>query len=112
MPTIQGLCRWFRDKLEKSGQKMVTEREKKLETERKLLDVELAKATNKVRDIDEVQKEWNEIATTVRQKLLGFPSRLAPRLIYAKDQTDMAKQIDDEIRDVLTELSRQGEMTT
>jgi phage terminase Nu1 subunit (DNA packaging protein) len=108
LPTAHGLIQYLRTLGDKSKGPIAIERQKKMRAQRRILEVAAAKAEGSALDAKEVAKKWEAIVMTIRGKLLSLPSRLGPRLIYAKDQQEMGSEIEKEIHAVLTELSREG----
>lgn len=53
----------------------------------------------------DVERVWTNMATTVKNRLLGVPTKLAPQLVGISDVADIQKRLKDEIIDALNEVS-------
>jgi hypothetical protein len=120
-PTIQGLFRRERDLRAKSNAPFNMVRQKKMESQNRLLqrqevmvqrqdrllELQVAREEKTMLDACQVGNQWEGMVTAIKTKLLALPSRLGPRLMFAKDQGSMAQEIEKEIHAVLTELSHE-----
>jgi hypothetical protein len=112
VPTIGGVIKYLKEKLDKGATPERLEREKKLKKQNTLLDIAIAKEQGSLIDAGEVTREWQRVFMIVRTRLLQLPSRLGPRLMYGKDQAGMAAEIEKEIHLVLSEFAKEGEQAT
>ena len=71
-----------------------------------LLDNALAVANKSVIGVQEVFDAWAFILLRVRDRFLRLPNKIAPRIPYLKDETAIAAEIQREVEEILTELSR------
>lgn len=74
--------------------------------EQELLRIRIDEAAGKVLNRAEVEAAWADLILICRQKLLSLGNRIAPRLAFAKSESDMQREIDGEIDLILGELSR------
>ena len=102
-PTIRGLLCYYRDRNKKEKESLSEERLKKLRAERKMAELQLAKAMNKAMDADAVVRSWQNIVLTARQKFLGLENKISSRLGFTDFQRAELRR---EIEEALTELSR------
>ena len=98
-PTIRGLLCYYRDRNKKEKESLSEERLKKLRAERKMAELQLAKAM----DADAVVRSWQNIVLTARQKFLGLENKISSRLGFTDFQRAELRR---EIEEALTELSR------
>ena len=85
------------------GRRCWGEKLKKLRAERKMAELQLAKATNKALDADAVIRSWQNVVLIARQKFLGLESKLSSQLGFTDFQQAELRR---EIEEALTELSR------
>ena len=102
-PTIRGLLSYHRERNKREKKFLSGEKLKKLRAERKMAELQLAKATNKALDADAVIRSWQNMVLTARQKFLGLESKLSPQLGFTDFQRAELRR---EIEEALTELSR------
>ena len=101
--TVHGLLRYYRNKNNKTKASISDERFKKLRAERKLVELDLEKSTDKVLDADEVKSEWLNIILIARQKFLGLENKISTRLAFNDEQRVGLRK---EIEETLTELGK------
>ena len=101
--TIQGLLRYYRERNNKEKASLSDEKFKKLQAERKMAELQLAKAEDKALDADAVVREWQNICLTVRQRFLGLDGKISPQLGFTDRQRAGLRR---EIEESLTELSK------
>jgi len=102
-PTIQGMLRYYRERSEKEKASLSDEKLKKLRAERKMAELQLEIATDKVLDADTVVREWSNLIVIARQKFLGLENKLSTRLGFNEHQRT---ELQREIEEVLTELAK------
>ncbi len=109
MPRMQNLRELIRHFQAESKKKHDTW-DDKLEITRldkELKQIEVDKARDKALEAVAVEKAWTNIVMLVRQRVLRIPNKVAPRLVFCKTETEMETELQKEVDEVLTELSRQ-----
>ena len=106
VPAIRGVIRYLQEQIEKSSAPFISARQKKIEAQSTLLQIQVAKARGEVVDAADVSKEWKDMVLTIRSKLLSLPNRLGPRLALCRSGQELAAEVDKGVREVLVELSR------
>jgi hypothetical protein len=81
-------------------------RRQNVEKKNELLQIEIDRAKGDVMPVSDVMKAWENIIFTVREKFLRLAAKISPRLPFCKSEAEMAKIVDDEIREVLFDISR------
>lgn len=104
--TLSGLLRWHRDQAAKKTGTLAEEKQRKLKAERMLIELHLRRENREALDADEVRRAWEFIGMNMRQRFMGLPAKIAPRLPFCKSVTEMEAALDLEVREILTELSR------
>ena len=104
--TIAGLLRWHRDQINKRTGTLTEEKQRKLTAERKLIELHLRRENRKVLDAVDVKRAWEFVCMTIRQRFIGLPAKVAPRLPFCKSVNEMESALDTEVREILNELSR------
>lgn len=74
-----------------------------------MAEMELAEAQGKVVKASEVERKWSHIVLTIRSKLLSLPGRLSMLIDPSLSVNERTAIIDNEIRTVLEELSKDEE---
>ena len=77
--------------------------------ENQLLEIALAKAKGSTIPVDVVDKAWADIVMACRQKFLRLANKLAPRIPFLKSEQEIESEIQREIDEALSELSRTPE---
>lgn len=72
----------------------------------KMAKLKYRQAAGELVEVKEIQENWQKIATTVKTRLLGVPSRVRARVPHLTT-ADIAT-IEEEIRDALSELAEGG----
>lgn len=78
---------------------------RKLQAEASLVELALQKERGEVIEIAEVTKEIASVLSNVRAKLLSIPTKASGLLVGSKSQIEIRTILDDQIREVLEELS-------
>lgn len=68
-------------------------------------ELEVAKLEGSLVDVNEIKKLWGGVANTVMQNMLRIPSKVSPLLVMMKDVEHIASILDNEIREMLTQIS-------
>ena len=68
-------------------------------------ELEVAKLEGSLVDVNEIKKLWGGVANTVMQNMLRIPSKVSPLLVMVKDVEHIASILDNEIREMLTQIS-------
>lgn len=68
-------------------------------------ELEVARLEGSLVDVNEIKKLWGGVASTVMQNMLRIPSKVSPLLVMIKDVEHIASILDNEIRDMLTQIS-------
>lgn len=69
-------------------------------------ELKLKERAGELIPVENIEEAWEKIGSVMRMRLLSIPSKLAPRLVTAKDAPTIQRIIDREITDALNELSR------
>lgn len=77
----------------------------KIDIERELKKIELARVKDKLIEVATIEKEWAKILLTVRSKLLAIPSRMAV-VLDGQSKIEIEKRLREVIEEALTELSQ------
>ena len=72
-----------------------------------LAQLELKKKSGELIPVEEVVKDWGQMITACKTKLLALPSKISPRLPGCDDVREMEQLIKAEIIEALDELSSQ-----
>lgn len=104
--TLQGMFRYYREQMNKGSDEYALERLRKTRTEANLAEIRLAKERKDALDRKSVLETWENIVMVIRQRLLSLPSKISPRLVYIDEQADIETEIDKEIVDALSDLSK------
>jgi hypothetical protein len=99
-PTVRGLLSYYRERNKKEKESLSGE---KLRAERKMAELQLARATNKALDADVVIRSWQNVVLIARQKFFGLESKLSSQLGFTDFQQAELRR---EIEEALAELSR------
>lgn len=105
-PTIQGMFRYYRELQARGNDEFAMERLRKTRAEANLAELRLSRERKESLDTKTVMKVWENIILTLRQKLLSLPSKVAPRLVYSEHQHDIEKELEKEVTETLTDLSK------
>ena len=70
-PAIQGLFRYYRDLQQKRGDNIKEKREKKLDNENELLEIEIGKARDRLVPIEEMLARLTPACAAMRSRVLG-----------------------------------------
>lgn len=71
-----------------------------------LADIALSKARKEVLLATDVEEAWSNLVLIFRQRFLRMANKVAPRLPFCKSENEMETVIDNEVREILLELSR------
>ena len=85
---------------------MEEERLLKLKADRRMAELELQKRRKEALDAAAVFSEWENVVTSIRQKLLALPSKISPRLSYINEQADIEAELEREVTEALLDLSK------
>lgn len=80
-------------------------KERKLELECEALQLKIDESSGKLVEVESVGEEVDKVFSSIRQKLLTIPAKLAVRLTGKKTSSQIQKIITKEIHGVLNELS-------
>jgi len=83
---------------------LTAERERRLRVQRERDEIRLAKERGALIPIETYRREFSEICSIIRDKLLGLPRRLAPDL-EGKSRTEIETALDFQFRLALTSLA-------
>ena len=72
-----------------------------------LAQLELKKKSGELIPVDEVVRDWGQMITACKTRLLALPSKISPRLPGCDDVREMEQIIKSEILEALDELSSQ-----
>jgi hypothetical protein len=92
-------------KLKNDAPDYYTERARHEQFKADLAQLELKKKSGEMIPVDEVVKDWGQMITACRAKLLALPSKISPRLPGCDDVREMEQVIKSEILEALDELS-------
>jgi len=70
-----------------------------------LAQIELKKARGELLNTEEAMKYWSEVVMACRQRLLGFPTRLAPTIATTQSIPEIKERIEHAIHEVLNEFT-------
>lgn len=68
-------------------------------------EIEVAKLEGRLVDVQEIKKLWGNVAKNVTKNLMRLPSLLAPRLTMQSNVLHIAAVIEQEVRDMLTDIA-------
>lgn len=68
-------------------------------------EIEVARMRGMLVDVQDVKKLWGDIANTVMQNMLHLSSKIAPMIRMMDNTEAIAGIIDQEIRNILTDIS-------
>lgn len=71
-----------------------------------MAELNLRKVENQLLDADVAKKTFMDVATAVRDRLLGLPLRLGPSLVGLVDEKQAVDLLNNEIQDALAGLDR------
>jgi septation ring formation regulator EzrA len=71
----------------------------------KLAEFEEKTATGQLVKADDVLKEWQNMITNVRARLLSLPSKLAARAYGARSRGDLQRLLQEGVNEALAELA-------
>jgi len=103
-PTLEAALAYFRDRSD-----LTAARRENLVKKNALLDTAIATANRTSIPQVEVDEAWTHIVLTIRQKFLGLPSKIAPRIPYLKSEVEIEAEIQKEVEQILTDLARTPE---
>ncbi len=104
--TLQGMFRYYREQQNKGNDEFAMERIRKTRTEANLAEIRLAKERKDALDRKSVLETWENVVMVIRQRLLSLPSKLSPRLVFIDGQGEIEKELDREIVEALSDLSK------
>lgn len=104
--TLKGVVAYLREQAAKADSTMEEERLLKLKADRRMAELELQKRRKEALDADAVFSEWENVVTSIRQKLLALPSKISPRLSYINEQADIEAELEREMTEALLDLSK------
>lgn len=70
-----------------------------------IAEITLRKERGQIIDTQIAMKVWGEVVTSVRQKLLGMPTRLAPLIATSQSIPEIKDRLDHAIEEVLNEFT-------
>ena len=105
-PCLSGMVRYLREMADRNSDSMADEKLMKTRAERQLAELKLSRERKDSLDAQAVFKVWENILLTVRQKLLALPSKLSPRLVYIEEQPKIEDELEREIKEALSDLSK------
>lgn len=85
----------------------LVERARHERAKRELAEAELARVRAEQIDVRVVEAEWADLARRIRERLLGLPARLAPRLAALEADHEVREVLDAELRRTLIELDEE-----
>jgi len=71
---------------------------------REMAELKLSKLKNQMHDAADVEMIMTNMLTIFRNRILGIPQKLAPKLISLNNLAEISSIIEDEILEALTEL--------
>ncbi len=72
---------------------------------REMAEIKLAKLRNQVHDASDIEMAMTNMLTTFRNRILGIPQKLAPKIIGMENLAEISEAINDELLEALIELS-------
>ncbi len=72
---------------------------------REAVEMDNKRKSGELVPVDEVTEAWGKLVTNTRAKLLGLPTRLAPRLLSQREMRDIERTLKDAIYECLQALS-------
>jgi len=108
-PNISKYIEFLRTgKTDKEGQEAKSiyweERAKHEAAKREMAELKLSKLKNQMHDAADVEMIMTNMLTIFRNRILGIPQKLAPKLISLNNLAEISSIIEDEILEALTEL--------
>lgn len=89
----------------KDGGKPVTEQERLTRAKADLAELELSENTGKLIPVDVVEREWLDLISRFRQRMLAIPARAAPLLVAVANQRAVFVLLTDLMHEALAELA-------
>lgn len=80
-------------------------RTRKVAAEAEIAELELAKVRGELALVQDVITAWDDVLAALKAKLLAVPTKMGPILAAETDAGDIQKQLEDQIRECLNELS-------
>lgn len=80
-------------------------RTRKVAAEAEIAELELAKVRGELALVQDVVKAWQDVLAALKAKLLALPTKMGPMLAAETDAGDIQRQIEDQLRECLNELS-------
>ncbi len=104
--SIRAGFEWLRARLGEGKSAVGNEKLAILQLERRMRQIQVDKEEGKLVPADAVKGAWANIVLLVRQKLLKVANKVSPRLVFAKSESEIEKEIHGEIEEALRDLSR------
>jgi len=80
-------------------------RTRKVAAEAEIAELELAKVRGELALVQDVIKAWDDVLAALKAKLLAIPTKMGPILAAELDAGNVQRQLEDQIRECLNELS-------
>lgn len=80
-------------------------RTRKVNAEAEIAELQLAKARGELALVDDVITAWVDVLTATKAKLIAIPTKTATILASENDPTIIKKELEEQIREALFELS-------
>lgn len=106
LPTLLGLIHYYHALREKQGGGLAAEKLRTARADRRIKEVDAAKAEDSVEDIGEVERARVALVMLVRQRLLGLPAKLSPRLAAYHTQPQIQSALEKELEEILHQLAQ------
>lgn len=72
---------------------------------REIAEIKLAKLKNQMHDAADIEYMLTNMLITFRNRILGIPDKVAPKILGIKNLSEISEIIDGEVMEALTELS-------
>lgn len=105
LATLLGLIEHYFKLREKQGGGLAAENHRIAVANRRIKEVEAARVEGTVEEISEIERSRVALVMFVRQRLLGIPAKLAPRLAAFNTPAQIQSALEKEIEEILTQLS-------
>jgi len=105
LATLLGLIEHYHKLREKQGGGLAAEKLRTAIADRRIREVEAAEREGTVEDVGEVERARVALVMFVRQRLLGLPAKLSPRLAAFNTQAQIQSALEKEIEEILHQLA-------
>ena len=107
--TLRALFGWMRDRLGDGKSTVATAKAEGIELDNRIKRAQLAREERSALPVTDIERAWSHIILAARQKFLRIANKVAPRIPFLKSESEIESEIQREIDEALSELSRAPE---